>query len=873
MRLYRTIFIIIFLLSAFYANATHIVGGEMNYKPVNDSLYEFSLKVYRDCYLGIPLFDNFALVRVFRGDGTYFGQVNVPRPRWDTLDVQLSDPCLVAPPDVCVERIDYKFNVVLPPNSSGYQVSYQRCCRNQTILNAWDATTQIVDSAGATYTAFIPPVLSSFKNSNPVFNSFPPVALCVNKPIVFDHSATDNESDSLVYELCTPYDGGTFYDPIGNTLDYPPYDTLTWQPGYSLANVLGGTDPLKIDPVTGLLTGTPQRIGQFVVGVCVNEYRNGKLLSQTKRDFQFNIADCRQVVTSSFFSVDTSCNNKNVVFQNKSKDASQYLWDFGDGNTSTQVNPSHTYANYGVYDVLLIANPNSTCVDTFTKKLYITEDNLTINAPDRTICALTPQNVALEVTNGSIKKVEWTIGIDKITTNGTTLTYIFKNDTVVSYKAFSTEGCVYNGSFNVDVIQPPNVLASINTNVIVAGQSVLLSSVASPGVIFNWTPSSTVLQKDSANSLAYPASNQWYSIKVTDPSTNCYRTDSVFVRVVSCEDTLKSSIVFDATPKCSGNLIAFTANTLAPSSIYYWKFGDGDTAVGANVNHQYNFAGNYTVQLITAFETFCFDTTSVTVVVIPPDLTYTTKNYINCINKSVLIDLEIQSDQDYYVYWPHLDQSEPLKNIDTLNYMVQQNEWLPFILEDSSGCRLLDSVRISYSSPGFVTASVDRTNVLPGETVTLSVTPQQGYTYQWSPEESVSNPNASSTTAVIFEPSSFIIIVTDSLGCTASDAIIIDLKSENYCNPSYIFIPSAFSPNNDGKNDVWRVRSVVMEQIIIRIYNRWGELVFGTYVVDDAWDGTFKGEPAEAGVYGYVLEVKCTGGETYTAKGDITLIR
>jgi gliding motility-associated-like protein len=64
-----------------------------------------------------------------------------------------------------------------------------------------------------------------------------------------------------------------------------------------------------------------------------------------------------------------------------------------------------------------------------------------------------------------------------------------------------------------------------------------------------------------------------------------------------------------------------------------------------------------------------------------------------------------------------------------------------------------------------------------------------------------------------------------------------------------------------------------MEQIIIRIYNRWGELVFGTYVVDDAWDGTFKGEPAEAGVYGYVLEVKCTGGETYTAKGDITLMR
>lgn len=873
MSIYRYFFIIIFLLSAFNAKSTHIVGGEFNYKPVNDSLYEFSLKVYRDCYLGVPLFDYFALVRVFSGDGTFIGNVNVPRPIWDTLDVELTDPCLVAPPDVCVERIDYKFNVVLPPNSTGYQVSYQRCCRNQTILNAWDASSQVVDSAGATYTAFIPSVLNGIKNANPVFNNFPPVALCVNKPIVFDHSATDFDGDSLVYELCTPFDGGSTFDPLGSIVDFPPYDTLTWQPGYSLVNVLGGTDPLKIDPVTGLLTGTPQRLGQFVVGVCVSEYRNGALLSQTKRDFQFNIADCRQVVTSSFFSVDTSCNDRNVRFENRSASAVNYQWDFGDGNFSNEKNPIHTYSDFGVYEVKLIANPGSACVDTFSKTIYLTEDNLTISAPDRVICAFSPQEIELGVANGTIAKVEWNIGGVKILTLGPKLTYTYTSDVTVAYKAFSSEGCVYNGTFNVNIIQPPTVNATASPSSIVAGQSVSLSASSEPGVIFNWSPSQNIANKDSANTLAFPTDSQWYNVKVTDPQTGCYRTDSVFVRVVSCEDTLNSSIVFDSTPRCSGISFDFTASTAVPSAAYLWTFGDGESAEGDSVSHSYNFAGTYTVQLITAFEDICFDTTSVTVVTVPPDIEYKTGSYINCVNSSVLIDLDIQSERDYYVYWPYLDQSQPLKNTDTLNYVVQQSEWLPFILEDSAGCRLLDSVKIEVSSPGFVTASVDRTNVLPGETVTLSVDPGQGFTYQWSPANAVSDPNESVTTAVIVQPTSFIIVVKDSLGCTASDAIIIDLKSEDYCNNSYIFIPSAFSPNNDGKNDVWRVRSVVMEQVIVRIYNRWGELVFGTYVVDDGWDGTFKGEPAEAGVYGYVVEVKCTGGETYTAKGDITLMR
>jgi gliding motility-associated-like protein len=130
-------------------------------------------------------------------------------------------------------------------------------------------------------------------NSNPVFNLFPPLFLCVGQPFTFDHSATDIDGDSLYYSFYTPYNGDNGVGPLdptysSNTAIFTP---IVWLPGYSATNPLGGP-PLNLNPSTGLLTGTPTMIGQFVVGVIVKEYRNGNYMSQTLRDFQFNIVNC-----------------------------------------------------------------------------------------------------------------------------------------------------------------------------------------------------------------------------------------------------------------------------------------------------------------------------------------------------------------------------------------------------------------------------------------------------------------------------------------------------------------------------------------------------------------------------------------------------
>jgi len=124
------------------------------------------------------------------------------------------------------------------------------------------------------------------------------------------------------------------------------------------------------------MTATPNQIGQWVVGVCVREYRKGVFLSENKRDFQFNVTSCPNIVVAAVPSQTTFCFGMTVTFNNNSQNANAYHWDFGDGNatndTSNVANPTWTYSTSGIYKVMLIANPGLTCADTAysTFKIY-----------------------------------------------------------------------------------------------------------------------------------------------------------------------------------------------------------------------------------------------------------------------------------------------------------------------------------------------------------------------------------------------------------------------------------------------------------------------------------------------------------------------
>jgi len=356
--------------------ATHIVGGEIFYECLGGDEYLITLKVYRDCLNGEAPFDNPATISVYNSSGGHVTDLFASFSGSDVLDVVITNPCLQAPPNVCVEEAVYTIAADLPFIAGGYHIAYQRCCRNQSVANIINPGAQ-----GSTYTVQIPEAALNDCNSSPYFNEFPPLALCVGDLLVFNHSATDPDGDQLVYSLCTPYHGGSQAVPMPSPAAGPPYTLLNWGGSYSSGYPIDANPQLSIDPVSGELTGVPTQQGQYVVGVCVEEYRNGQLLSVNNRDFQFNVVNC----TSNIMAVipdqavfHDPCDGLEVEFGNNSINAQYYLWDFGvDGmlsDTSVLENPTYVFPDTGTYQVMLIANPAYACADTTIETVTVYED-------------------------------------------------------------------------------------------------------------------------------------------------------------------------------------------------------------------------------------------------------------------------------------------------------------------------------------------------------------------------------------------------------------------------------------------------------------------------------------------------------------------
>jgi gliding motility-associated-like protein len=402
MQLKHTRFIAIAVLFALLSTpvsswAKHIIGGDITYQYISDAganskVWRFTMKIYRDCNGGGAPFDSDASISIFRG--TY--QNNV---LYDDFVVNYNDftqlipdtpQCVTKIPNVCVQEAVYVFDRTLPVTANGesYFIVYQRCCRNESISNIVNP-----GGVGATYMVELTREAQLLNNNSPVFKNFPPIIICANFPIDFDHSAIDSEGDLLLYEFCSPFVGG---GPITQGPDLfscdgakptpscgPPFENVNFiVPTYSPGAPMGGMPTVAINQLSGLITGTPKLIGQFVVGVCVQEFRGGQLLSTIKREFQFNVTNCTpdvftKIETDSIsFALDKyiikSCGSKSITFENlsgKAENISSFRWEFDMNGAlvtdSQNWSPTFTFPDTGLYKGLLLLNPSGgECSDT-----------------------------------------------------------------------------------------------------------------------------------------------------------------------------------------------------------------------------------------------------------------------------------------------------------------------------------------------------------------------------------------------------------------------------------------------------------------------------------------------------------------------------
>jgi gliding motility-associated-like protein len=143
--------------------------------------------------------------------------------------------------------------------------------------------------------------------------------------------------------------------------------------------------------------------------------------------------------------------------------------------------------------------------------------------------------------------------------------------------------------------------------------------------------------------------------------------------------------------------------------------------------------------------------------------------------------------------------------------------------------------------------------------------------YNWTPVSSLNNPNISYPIATPSEPTMYVAEGIGTNGCRASDTVRVGLDYRDN-----LFIPTAFSPNGDGKNDVFKVSNMTFQRFVeFRVFNRWGQEIYNGGGGDPrkGWDGNWKGVAQESGTYQYLIRVASPDGYVETYKGDVTLVR
>ncbi len=528
-----------YLLVALPAWATHIVGGEITYRCLGNNRYEINMVVYRDCFYGNPLawFDDPASIGVFNASNALVRDIRLRPLGNDTLQPMLTSKCLVIPPSVCVHTTAYRDTVELPPSPGGYTLAYQRCCRNQTIVNIVNPL-----ATGATFLVVISEMALNLCNSSPTFNDWPPIYICAGEPIMFDHSATDADGDSIVYRLCTPLQGANQIVPQPQPPNPPPYLPVSWvSPPYGVNNMLNGTpgDPtLAIHPVTGLMTGLPNTVGQFVVGVCAEEYRNGQLIGTLRRDFQYNVGICSRT-TSAFFAPEVQCGNLTVFFENQSLNASDFIWYFNDlrqpGAASTEVSPYFTFSDTGRYTIMLIANPGTSCADTAYREITLLPNSI---IPDMDIslgpCSDSVQVYAIDLsydTLSTIVRRRWWITDPPL--EGDSVSVVLNRSGTYSFVVELTadNGCVltYEEPVEVRLIDaqgpfPVTICQGDTTSLIVRNLSNQVLS-------YNWAPAQDIVSGQGTNLLRVsPPTSTTYRVTVQS-SAGCIKVYEALVTV------------------------------------------------------------------------------------------------------------------------------------------------------------------------------------------------------------------------------------------------------------------------------------------------------------------------------------------------------
>lgn len=725
--------IIILLFTINNAFATHLVGGEMTYTHISGNTYQLTLTVYRDDFYGNPgaLFDAPAVIYAYEDNGSYAFEINMNLSNPSTSNNYIQEPnlnpCLIIPNDVKIQKGVYTKNITVPNGAKGYHLVYGRCCRNGALINNLNNPAD----QGIGITTHIPPT-TTYSNNSAKFNLQPPIFICVGSPLSRDQSVSDIDGDSIHYKMCTPWQALTPTDPAntpGNPPPFgfgPPFTPVVWQAPFNQNNPLGGV-PITIDPNTGLVSGTPNSVGTFVVGICVEEWRNGVLLNTLLRDFPYTVTNCNiptaaipivgSVAASSLSNLpsipetilgvyELNCDSLEVKFKNTSTlpngsaataSNGSYYWSFGDGATSTAFSPNHTYLDTGTFLVksaITVGVGNQSCTDT-----------------------------------------------------GYYIVYVYP---------------VFKAKFTVD-----NTCANVDAEFVDVSTAANYDNVISWNWNFGDGSATSTLQNPKHD---YLNPGTYTVILNAESEKGCFKSDTNRVTI----HHVPKAIMNVPNQLCMGDTFKFTSSsTLAQGTIdsFYWNLDVGVNSTLKNPSNYYPNTGTYPISLQAISNFGCIDSVKANLTVNALPTITTSGNDTICPNTSIQVNA---GGGVTYVWTP----AGPLNNANINNPTITPltPQYYTVKVTDANNCVNSDSIFIGIKPPPPANAGIDTsvclnlTNVISYNT-TVPLNATGGVSYLWTPAAGLSATNIANPIASPTITTEYIVTVSDIHNCTANDTV------------------------------------------------------------------------------------------------------
>ncbi len=432
--------------------------------------------------------------------------------------------------------------------------------------------------------------------------------------------------------------------------------------------------------------------------------------------------------------------------------------------------------------------------------------------------------------------------------------------------------CGIIDTLTITLVDAPYMSILTSDTTVCSGASVNIRTSGSNGLTYNWTPTATLDNATIADPTATPTATTTYSVSALLAGSHCASiTDAVTVSL----DHPSFTILTPDTTICEGSSVSMRVNG-SDTYTYSWT-----PPLGLNnplIKTPFATPATTTTYVETATSPFgCTTTQQMTITVIPFNFTITTRDTFLCEGATISLNADISTPGTYTYLWtgPNGYSSFLLNGIITTATSLNEGNY-HLVVTNAGGCSSSADEHITvYGMPSahIVAPPVVLCQYAPAMPLIID----QYNNLLWYSDINDTTPSVAApypstdTIGVQHFYASQISFISNCVGPKEE----IDVTVESCCNGPVV-IPSAFSPNGDGHNDLLKViRTGDYAITEFHIYDRWGNLVFQATSDHAAWDGTINGQPADMGTYYYSLIANCTHSDKHPLmiKGDVTLVR